>query len=146
MSTSLNFDWKQEAVSAGGAGLIAGAFSYFYMGRQSDKDVWGIEMPHYVADGVIGAISKVTGDLSGGYILPTVDSAFNASAAFNQLVRDIAPSVLTGLEFSAFKKLAVEMENEQVGWIDKWNVLIGVFANIGGDKVASIVQGMSSAA
>lgn len=129
--------WKGIGSALAGAGI-----SYFLLGRERMVDIFGVDVPHWAADGLIIAAGSITGDMTTDYILPVINGASGLNGSIAMCLNDMAPSIITGAEFSAIKKFIVseQANNAALGYINKWDFALGFSAKMLGDKIGNCLS------
>lgn len=118
-------NFGQQTFDAIGTAVVTAGLSYALLGRERQVEVFGMPMPHYVADAAINGLASITGDMTTDYankggLIP------QSSNGFLSCIQGYTAPVITGLEFSALKKVMIaEQADSNIGYINKWDFAVG---------------------
>lgn len=116
---------------AGAAGVIAGGASYLLLQRRDLVDLFGMELPHALSDGIVVGLSSLGGDAVGVYILPSVEKSLKIQNSTVQTINNVAPPVLTGVITVLINKYALSPRSDS----SMKDFILGAGSKLAGDKI-----------
>jgi hypothetical protein len=105
MSSTVVDALKKSSLHAIGSGIVAAGASYFLLDRKDSKVILGYDLDEYKWDGILVALSSVTGDIIGANLLGQYigPQLLGMSPNVQKLVIYGVPPALTGAQVAAIK-------------------------------------------